>query len=61
VLNPPRGIRLQEVMMKRNVIATLLAALLVIGFLGLAAAQDATTGQDAEGFGQRYLVAAEEM
>lgn len=28
--------------MKRNVIATLLAALLVIGFLGLAAAQGAT-------------------
>jgi hypothetical protein len=49
-------------MMKRNVIATLVAALLVIGFLGLAAAQGATTGQDTERLGvERNLAAAGEM
>jgi hypothetical protein len=48
-------------MMKRNVLATLLAALLVIGLLGLATAQGATAGADVELIAEQHVVLLETL
>jgi F0F1-type ATP synthase membrane subunit c/vacuolar-type H+-ATPase subunit K len=48
-------------MMKRNVLATLVAALLVIGLLGLATAQGATAGADVELIAEQHVVLLETL
>lgn len=56
----PRGCKAREIMMKRNVLATLIAALLVIGLLGLATAQGGTAEQLIERLSaDRHLIAVE--